>query len=113
MKIKKRIPKEGCWFAGIRLTAFLAKSVGAVIAIGGIASSISLFIKSIPDIISALQNLDQGFALFGLTIIATYIGVPAGLGCAGIISIGLGFLFDFISTKPNEQAPIDKGQATT
>jgi hypothetical protein len=113
MKFKKRIQKEGCWFAGIRVTAFLAKSAGAMIAVGGIAGSISLFIKSIPDMISALQNLDQGFALFGLTIIATYIGVPAGLGCAGMISIGLGFLLDLISSKPNEQAPIDKGQATT
>jgi hypothetical protein len=106
--MKKRIPKEGCWFTGIRVTALFAKVFGGLVALGGFVSSISIFIKAIPDISSAFQNLDQGFALFVLTIIAAYIGVPAGLGCAGIISIGLGFLLDIVSSKPNEQSPIDK-----
>ena len=108
MKIKKRIPKEGCWYTGIRVIAFLAKCIGGLTALGGIISSISLFIKSAGDIFSALQYLDQGFALFALTIIATYIGAMAGLGCVGIITIGLGFLLDLVSSKPNEQSPIDK-----
>lgn len=108
MKNKKRIPKEGCWFTGIRVLALLAKVIGGLTALGGITSSIFLFIKAAPDIFSGLQNLNHAFALFGLTVIATYIAIPAGLGCAGIISIGLGFLLDYISTKPNEQDPIDK-----
>jgi len=113
MKNNKRIPKEGCWFTGIRIAAFLAKGIGGLIALGGIASSISLFIKAIPDISAGLQNLDQGFSLFGLTIIATYIGIPAGLGCLGIVGIGLGFLMDFVSTGPNKQNPIDKASSPT
>lgn len=105
---RKRIPKEGCWFTGIRVAGLFAKVIGGLTVLGGITSSVSLFIKSIPDISSALQNLDQEFALFGLTIIATYIGIPAGLGCAGMISVGLGFILDFVSSKPDEQHPIDK-----
>lgn len=108
MKNKKRIPKEGFWFTGIRVLALLAKVIGGLTALGGIASSITLFIKAAADISSGLQSLNHAFALFGLTVIATYIAIPAGLGCVGIISIGLGFLLDFISSKPNVQDPIDK-----
>jgi hypothetical protein len=105
---KKRIPKEGCWFTGIRVVAFLAKLLGGLTLLGGVVGFISTFIKTVPGIFSALQNLDQGFALFVLTLIATYFGVFAGLGCVGIITIGLGFLMDFISSKPNEENFIDK-----
>ena len=108
MKNKKRIPKEGCWFTGIRVLAFFAIFIGGLTALGGITSSMTLFIKAAADISSGLQSLNHAFALFGLPVIATYIAIPAGLGCAGIISVGLGFLLDFISSKPNEQSPIDK-----
>jgi len=108
MKNNKRIPKEGCWFTGIRVVAFFAKLFGGLTLIGGLWGFVSMFIKAAPGISSALQYLDQRFALVVLTLIATYLGVFAGLGYVGIISIGLGFLLDFISSKPNEQPPIDK-----
>lgn len=82
-------------------------AAGGLITLGSMAGSISMFIKSASDISSALQNLDQGFALFGLTVIATYFGAIAALGCVGLIMIGLGFLFMFLSTSPAEH-PIDK-----
>jgi hypothetical protein len=105
---KKRIPKEGCWFMGIRIVAFCAKLFGGLTLIGGLWGFIATFIKVAPGISSALQHLDQKFALFVLTLFATYFGVFAGLGCAGLITVGLGFLLDFISSKPNEENPIDK-----
>jgi hypothetical protein len=105
---KKRIPKEGCWFMGIRVAAFFAKLFGGLTLIGGLVGFVATFIKSAPGISSALQHLDQKFALFVITLFATYFGVFAGLGCMGLITIGLGFLLDFISSKPNEQNPIDK-----
>lgn len=105
---KKRIPKEGCWFTGIRVAAFFAKLVGGLTLIGGLWGFGATFIKTAPDISTALQHLDQKLTLFVLTLFATYLGVFAGLGCTGLIIIGLGFLLDSISSKPNEQNPIDK-----
>jgi hypothetical protein len=105
---KKRIPKEGCWFTGLRVVAFFAKLFGGLTFLGGLLGFVITFIKSAPGISSAMQNLDQKFALFVLTLLATYFGVFAGLGCAGLITIGLGFLLDFISSKPNEENLIDK-----
>jgi hypothetical protein len=105
---KKRIPKESSWFKGIRIVAFFAKLFGGLILLGGIAGFVATFIRTAPEIFANLQYLHQRSALFLLTLIATYLGVFAGLGCAGLITIGLGFLLDFISSKPNEQNPIDK-----
>jgi len=105
---KKRIPKEGCWFTGLRVGAFFAKLFGGLTLLGGIIGFISTFIKSAPEISSALQHLDQQFALFVLTLIATYFGVFVGLGCVGLIILSMGFLLDFISSKLNEENFIDK-----
>lgn len=105
---KKRIPKNGCWFTGIRVAAFFAKLFGGLTLIGGLWGFVATFIKTAPEISSALGHLDQKFALFALTLLATYFGVFAGLGCAGLIAIGVGSLLDFISSKPNEQNSIDK-----
>lgn len=105
---RKRIPKEGCWFTGIRVVAFFAKLFGGLTLIGGLWGFGVTFIKTAPDVFSILQHLDQKFALFVLTLIATYFGVFTGLGCLGLITVGLGFLLDFAASKPNEQNPIDK-----
>jgi hypothetical protein len=105
---KKRIPKEGCWFTGLRVVAFFGKLFGGLTLLGGLLGLVTTFIKSAPEISSALQHLDQKFALFVLTLLMIYFGVFAGLGCVGFITIGLGFLMDFISSKPNEENLIDK-----
>ena len=106
--MRKRTPKPGCFYRGLLILGYLSVATGGLITLGGLAGFISTFIKSASDISSALQNLDQGFALFGLTLIATYLGAFAALGCVGLIGIGLGFLFMFLSTAPAEQHPIDK-----
>ena len=105
---KKRIPKEGCWFTGLRVGAFFVKLFGGLTLLGGLLGFVTTFIKSAPEIPSALQHLDQKFTLFVLTLFATYFGVFAGLGCVGVVTIGLGFLLDFISSKPSEENLIDK-----
>ena len=93
---------------GLRVIAFFAILFGGLTLLGGLLGFVTTFIKSAPEISSALQNLDQKFALFVLTLFATYFGVFAGLGCMGVITIGLGFLMNFISSKPNEENLIDK-----
>ena len=106
--LRKRTPKPGCFYRGLLILGYLSVAAGGLVTLGGMAGFISTFIKSASDISSALQNLDQGFALFGLTLIATYLGAFTALGCVGLIGIGLGFLFMFLSTAPAEQHPIDK-----
>ncbi len=108
----KRVPKEGCFFTGLRILAVLAKILGGLMLIGGMVGTIITLIKSAPDIISGVQYLDQGLALFVLTLIATYFGVFAGLGCLGLIVIGFGFLLDFLSSEPGREQPIDKPSAS-
>lgn len=108
----RRIPREGCFFAGLRILAVLAKILGALTLIGGIIGTVSTFFKSASDIFSALQYLDQGFAWFVLTLIGTYFGVFGGLSCLGLLVISLGFVLDFVSTKPGGDAPIDKPPPT-
>ena len=105
--LRKRTPKPGCFYRGLLIFGYLSIAAGGLITLGSTVGFISAFIKSASDISSALQNLDQGFALFGLTLIATYLGVFTALGCVGLIGIGLGFLFMFLSTSPAEH-PIDK-----
>lgn len=99
--------KPGCFPRGLLILGYLSIISGGLITLGGIVGFVSTFIKSASDISAGLQNLDQGFALFGLTLIATYLGVFTALGCIGLIGIGLGFLFIFLSTSPAEN-PIDK-----
>jgi hypothetical protein len=104
----KRIPKPGCFFRGLLILGYLFVGFGGLTILGGLAGFIATLIKTIPDIIEALNYLDQGFTLFVLTIFATYFGVFAGLGCVGIIIVGMGILLIFKSTAPMEQPPIDK-----
>lgn len=106
-QLRKRSPKPGCFYRGLLILGYLSIAVGGLITLGGMAGFISSFIKSASDILLGLQYLDQGFALFVLTLIATYLGIFAALGCVGLIIIGLGFLFIFLSTSPAEP-PIDK-----
>ncbi len=87
---------------GIRIVAFFAKLFGGLTLLGGAAGFVTTFIKTAPDIFTTLQYLHQRFGLFFLTIIATYLGIFMGLGCAGLITIGLGFLLDSISSRPTE-----------
>lgn len=108
----RRIPREGCVFAGLRILAILAKILGGLILLGGIVGTISTLVKSASDSVSALQYLDQGFAWFVLTLIGAYFGVFGGLSCLGLLVIGLGFVLDFVATKPGKDAPIDKPSPT-
>ncbi len=104
----RRVPKQGCFFTGLRILAVLAKILGALTLLGGIFGTISTLVKSASDIVSTVRYLDQGFAWFVLTLIAVYFGVFAGLSCLGLIGIGLGFLLDFFSSESGEDMPIDK-----
>lgn len=104
----KRIPKPGCFFRGLLILGYLFVGLGSLATLGGLTGFIAILIKTTPDIIEALNYLDQGFTLFMLTIFASYFGIFAGLGCAGIIILGLGSLLIFKSTTPMEQPPIDK-----
>jgi hypothetical protein len=105
----RRIPKEGCFFTGLRLAGLLSKIIGGLTILGGLIG----FIKVAPGLIDTLRYLDQQFAQFVFILMTTYLGIFVGLGCAGLILVGLGFLFDFIATQPNEaiQNPIDKPPA--
>jgi hypothetical protein len=104
----RRVPKPGCFFHGLHILGYILLGLGGLTTLGGFVGFVSIFIKTAPGISSALQYLDQKFALFVLTLIATYFGVFAGLGCVGLIVIGLGALFIFISTEPIEKVSIDK-----
>src|SRR5512146_947296 len=105
MKIKRRVVREGCFFRGLNLLGYPILGLGGLIAIGGLVGFVSIFVKSASDIFSALQNLDQRFTLFVLTLITTYLGAFAGLGCMGLMLIGIGALFIFISTESMENEP--------
>lgn len=105
---RKRVLKPGCFSRGLHILGYFSIFSGGLSALGGMAGFVMTFIRSASDIASAFQYLDQGFALLMLTLIATYFGVFAALGCAGVIGIGLGFLFLRLSTSPAPQAPIDK-----
>ncbi len=104
---KRRIPKEGCLFSGLRLAGLLSKILGGLTLLGGILGFVIAFVRSAPGLVDALQHFDQQMAKFVFTLIMVYLGVFAGLGCVGLIILGLGFLLDYISTKPNNVA-IDK-----
>ena len=104
----KGIPKPGCFFRGLLILGYLFAGFGGLTTLGGLTGFIATLIKTFPNLIETLNHLEQEFALFALTIFATYFGIFAGLGCVGIIILGLGILFIFKSTMPVEQPPIDK-----
>jgi hypothetical protein len=111
MAKKKRVPKEGCFFSGLKITGLISKILGSLISLGGLIIQIYFSIKAAPDLIDILLNFDKNsqFGGFLLTLIIVNLGFLSSITCTGLVILGMGFLFDFLSTKPIENTDaIDK-----
>ena len=107
----KRVRKAGCFFSGLKITGLLIKVLGSLTFLGGLIIQIYYSVKLSPDIMDMLLNFKEQSQLGGfiLMLMIVNLGFFASITCTGLVLLGLGFLFDLLSTKPieNEDA-IDK-----
>ncbi|MEW6405899.1 MAG: hypothetical protein AB1649_29255, partial [Chloroflexota bacterium] len=110
-KRTRRITREGCFFVGLRISGWLLIVFGGLILLGGIFGGISTLFNGGSDLVSSLQYWEQPTAKFVFSLILTWLGVFAAIGCTGLIMIGVGFGLNFAATVPVaslQEQPIDK-----
>jgi hypothetical protein len=99
---QKRVPREGCFFTGLRAAAWLLLPLGSLTLLGTLAGFILTLVRIAPELASAWNHLEQKFAGFVLIILFSYLGIFAILGLAGLVLLGLGVVCWFSGTRMAE-----------
>ena len=101
----RRRPKSGSGFALLRLTGWLLKAIGLLLAGLALLGFIVILVRAGPTLAEALQYPEQRMAGFIVLIVLGYLSVPLVLGLGGAALAGVGFALSYWGTKPAVSSP--------